>query len=248
MEAAPERPDDADRPRTALVTGGTGALGSAVVDALLARGERVVVPWVVEGEAERLREGRDAALAGDRLRLARADVTDPDSMAALLDVATADWGPLWLACGLVGAWSGGTSVEDMDDLSLLDLALRINLRSAVITAREGLRHMGPDGGRVVLVSSRTVHRPAAGQAAYTAAKAGVEALVATLAQELRGTGRTANAIVPGVIDTPANRASMSAERAHRWVPPAAIAEVVAWLGSAASWPVSGAAIPVSGDS
>ncbi len=242
------RPTDVTRPHTALVTGGTGALGAAVVDALLARGERVVVPWVVEDEAERLRDGREAALSADRLRLSRADAADPDALAALLDVTQADWGPLWLACGLVGAWSGGNPVEQLDDLSVLDLALRVNLRTAVVTAREGLRHMGPAGGRIVLVSSRTVHRPAAGQAAYTAAKAGVEAVVATLAQELRGTGRTANTIVPGVIDTPANRAAMGEGGADRRVPPAAIAEVVAWLGSSASWPICGAAIPVAGDS
>jgi NAD(P)-dependent dehydrogenase (short-subunit alcohol dehydrogenase family) len=242
------RPTEASRLRTALVTGGTGALGAAVVDLLVRRGERVVVPWVVEDEARVLRERHAEAVATDQLRLARADATDGDSVAALLDVTCADWGPLWLACGLVGAWYGGTPVSALDDLSVLDLALRLNLRTAVVTAREGLRHMGPDGGRVVLVSSRTVHRPAAGQAAYTAAKAGIEALVATLAVELRGTGRTANAIVPGVIDTPANRASMGDANADRWVPPAAIAEVVAWLGTAASWPVSGAAIPVAGDS
>jgi len=243
-----KRPTDDTRPRTALVTGGTGALGAAVVDVLLRRGDRVVVPWVAEDEAQRLRQSHAEAVAADRLRLARADAADGDALAALLDVTGADWGPLWLACGLVGAWSGGTPVSELDDLSVLDLALRVNLRTAVVAAREGLRHMGPDGGRVVLVSSRTVHRPAAGQAAYTAAKAGIEALVATLAVELRGTGRTANAIVPGVIDTPANRASMGEANADRRVPPAAIAEVVAWLGSADSWPVSGAAIPVAGDS
>ncbi len=134
------------------------------------------------------------------------------------------------------------------DLTLLDRQLRLNLRTAFVTSREGLRHMGPAGGRVVLVGSRTVDAPAAGQAAYTAAKAGVHALVATLARELRGTGRTANAVVPGVIDTPANRAAMPAADHARWVPPAAIARVVLWLASPDAWPVSGAAVPVAGDS
>jgi NAD(P)-dependent dehydrogenase (short-subunit alcohol dehydrogenase family) len=238
----------ADRPRNALVAGGTGVLGSALVALLLERGERVAVPWVVEKEAERMRAAYADAISDGRLRLSHTDVADPDALAALLDVATADWGPLWLACSVAGGWAGGTTIEDLDDLGVLERQLRLNLRTAVVTAREGLRHMGPAGGRVVLVASRTVRYPAAGQAVYSASKAGVIALVETLAEELRGTGRTANAVVPRVIDTPANRAAMPNSDHARWVPPHAIAEVIAWLASPGAWPVSGAAIPVYGDS
>jgi len=235
-------------PRAALVAGGTGALGSAVVARLLDQGDRVLVPYLVDAEAERLRAAQPDAVAAGNLRLSRGDIADPDVMAALLDVARADWGPLWLACSVAGSFAGGTAVADLDDLFTLEDQLRTNLRTAFVVAREGLRHMGPDGGRVVLVASRTVWRPAAGQAAYSASKAGVVALVETLAEELRGTGRTANAVVPKVIDTPGNRAAMPDADGSRWVPPAAIAEVVAWLASRASWPVSGASIPVFGDS
>lgn len=237
-----------ERPRTNLVAGGTGALGSALVGLLLEAGEQVCVPWRTEANADRLRSAHAEAVRDGRLRLSRCDVTDPDQVSALLDVYTADWGPLWLACSTAGGWAGGTTVEDLDDLTLLDRQLRLNLRTATVVAREGLRHMGEAGGRVVLVGSRTVTHPAAGQAAYTAAKAGVLALVATLAAELRGTGRTANAVVPKVIDTPANREAMPDAHHERWVPPRAIAKVIAWLASADSWPVSGAAIPVYGDS
>ncbi|MPZ88108.1 MAG: SDR family NAD(P)-dependent oxidoreductase [Nitriliruptorales bacterium] len=237
-----------ERPRTAVVAGGGGALGSAVVDLLLERGECVAVPYIVDAEAERLRQRHADAVRDGRLRLSEVDVADGDALAAHLDVVAADWGPLWLACSVAGGWTGGVNVEDLDDLSLLDLQLRLNLRTAVVTAREGLRHMGPAGGRVVVVASRTVRYPAAGQAAYTASKAGVIALVETLAQELRGTGRTANAVVPKVIDTPANRQAMPDADHRRWVPPTAIAEVILWLASPAAWPVSGAAVPVYGDS
>lgn len=242
-----DRPADHERPATSLVAGGTGALGSALVALLLERGERVCVPWVDRAEADQLRERHRDAMADQRLRVSHCDVADPDQLAALLDVLEADWGPLWLACSLVGGWAGGTTVEDLDDLTVLDRQLLLNLRTATVVAREGLRHMGPAGGRVVLVGSRTVLRPAAGQAAYTAAKAGVLALVATLAEELRGTGRTANAIVPTIIDTPANRQAMPEVDHDRWVPPRAIAQVIAWLASADAWPVTGAAIPVPGD-
>lgn len=235
-----------ERPRTALVAGGTGALGGAVVDVLLERGERVCVSWIVRDEAERARERHAEALAAGRLRLSECNVADPDQVASLLDVLQADWGPLWLACSTVGGWAGGDAVEDLDDLTLLDLMLTLNLRTAFVVAREGLRHMGPQGGRVVLVSSGTVSRPAAAQAAYTAAKAGVTSLVETLAVELRGSGRTANAVAPKVIDTPANRAAMPDADHGRWTPPRDVARVIAWLGSAEAWAVSGATVPVPG--
>ena len=236
---------DRDRPRTALVAGGTGALGTAVTTALLERGERVCVPWFDEQEADQLRAVHGDAVRDGRLRLSQCDVSDLDQVAALLDVLKADWGPLWLACSLVGGWAGGTDLEDLHDLSLLDRMLRLNLRSATAVAAEGLRHMGPAGGRVVLVGSKTATVPAAGQAAYSAAKAAVLSLVATLAKELGGTGRTANAIVPDIIDTPANRASMPDADTTRWLPPRAVANVVAWLGSAESQAVNGAAIPLT---
>ncbi len=235
---------DSQRPRTALVAGGTGALGGAVTQVLLERGEQVCVPWFDEAEADALRAAQADAVRDGRLRLSECDVTDVDHVASLLDVLRADWGPLWLACSVVGGWAGGTPVEDLHDLSLLDRMLRLNLRSATAVAAEGLRHMG-SGGRIVLVSSKAALVPAAGQAAYSAAKAGVLSLVATLAKELGDTGRTANAIVPDIIDTPANRAAMPTADTARWLPPRAVANVVAWLGSADAWCVNGAAIPLT---
>ena len=236
-----------ERPRTALVAGGSGALGSAVVELLLERGEQVCVPWVVAEEADRLRERHGDALTAGRLRLSECDVTDGEACAALLDVLVADWGPLWLACSVAGAWAGGDRVEDLDDLGVLDRMLAANLRTAFVVAREGLRHMGPLGGRIVLTGSATVDRPAAGQAAYSAAKAGVTSLARTLAEELKGSGRTANAVVPRVIDTPGNRAAMPNADHDRWTPPRDIARVVAWLASTEAWVVNGAAVPVPGD-
>lgn len=238
----------ADRPRTALVAGGAGTLGGAVVTELLERGERVCVPWVTEADAEALRAAHAAAVERGDLRLSQCDATDPDQVAALLDVLEADWGPLWLACSTVGGFASGTPVAELDDLTLLERMLRLNLRTAMVVAREGLRHMWDDGGRVVLVGARQAVRPAAGQAPYNAAKAGVVSLVETLGRELRGSGRTANAVLPGMIDTPANREAMPDADRSRWVPPPAIAKVIAWLASEEAWPVSGASVPVYGDS
>lgn len=239
---------DDERPRTALVAGGTGALGRAVTTELLARGERVCVPWRTSQDADELRAAHPDAVDAGRLRLSQCDVADPDQVAALLDVLRADWGPLWLACSLVGGYAGGTPIEELDDITLLDRMLRLNLRTATVVAREGLRHMGPSGGRVVLVGARQAVRPGGGDGAYAAAKAGVVSLVGTLAAELKRTGRTANALLPGMIDTPANRAAMPEATHERWTPPEAIAKVLAWVASEEAWPVSGATIPVYGDS
>lgn len=233
------------RPRTAVVAGGTGALGSAVVDVLLERGERVCVPWRTEGPALRLREAHADAVGAGRLRLSRCDVTDLDALAALLDVLRADWGPLWLACSTAGGWAGGAPLEQLHDMSVLDRMVHENLRTAVAVAAEGVRHMGPAGGRVVLVGS-AADRAKPGQAAYAAANAAVRALVPTLALELRGSGRTANVVVPTVLDTPANRQSMPAADFRRWAAPRAVAEVIAWLGTVESSAVNGAAIAVPG--
>lgn len=236
---------DHERPRTALVAGGSGALGSAITDVLLGRGEQVCVPWFDEAEAEQLRSDHADAVSEGRLRLSRCDVADLDQVAALLDVLRADWGPLWLACSVVGGWAGGTPVEELHDLSVLDRMLMLNLRTATAVTAEGLRHMGPEGGRVVLVGSKTAVVPAAGQSAYSASKAALLSLVQTVALEQRGTGRTANAIVPDIIDTPANRAAMPDADHSRWLQPRDVAKVVAWLGSAESAAVNGGAIPLT---
>ena len=236
---------DSERPRTALVAGGTGALGRAVTEVLLGRGEQVCVPWFDEAQAEALRAANTDAVSEGRLRLSRCDVADLDQVAALLDVLRADWGPLWLACSVVGGWAGGTPVDQLHDLSVLDRMLLLNLRTATAVTAEGLRHMGPAGGRVVLVSSKTALVPAAGQAAYSASKAALLSLVQTVALEQKGTGRTVNAIVPDIIDTPDNRAAMPDADHDRWLQPRAIAKVVAWLGSADSEVVNGGAIPLT---
>ena len=237
-----------DDTRTALIAGGGGALGRAVVAELLARGYRTCVPWVVADEAATLRAEHPEAVEADQLRLSETDATDPDEVAALLDVLRADWGPLWLACSTVGGYAGGSTVAELDDLTIVDRMLRLNLKTAFVVAREGLRHMGEDGGRLVLVGARQAIRPGGGDAPYAAAKSGVVSLVESLAAELRRTGRTANAVLPGMIDTQANREAMPSADHSRWTPPAAIAKVIAWLASDDAWLVSGAGIPVYGDS
>lgn len=238
---------DADRPRTAVVAGGAGALGRAVVARLLADGERVCAPELDEERAQQLQAAHPEAFEADRLRTPRCDATDMEQLSSALEVLTADWGPLWLACSAVGGFAGGTAVADHHDGGELERMLSLNTRSAFAVASAGLRAMGQAGGRVVLVGAAPAFKPPAKLSTYAMSKAAVHALTQTLAREVAGTGRTANAVAPTMIDTPDNRAAMPNADMSTWTPPEAIADVVAWLSSTRSWTVNGALVPVPGD-
>lgn len=223
-----------------IVSGGTGALGRAVVAALLARGDRVAVPYRAAAGFEALRAaaGGAAALWG-----AEADVADVASARRFVDAA-ADWlGRLDGVACLAGGWQGGGALETTPP-SEWDAMLRINLASVYATCRAALPHLLKEGGSVVTVSSRTAEGGGAGAAAYAASKAAVVALTRALSLENAERGVRFNAISPTVIDTEANRHAMPKADRSRWTAPEDIAKVVAFLLSPASAPVTGAVIPV----
>ena len=222
--------------KTVLVTGGTGGLGAAVTQELLGAGWRVVVPWVAEGELERV-ERRDD------LVLVHADILDATQAAGAVDAAGDD---LRAVVNLVGGFAQGgrvheTPVEDFEAM------LRLNLRPAYLVCAAALpRLQAAGGGTIVCVSARAALRPFAGAAGYAVAKAGVLAFVEALDAEYRDDGIRANAILPSVIDTPANRAAMPEADPSRWVRPDEIARTIRWLCSDDSSATSGAHVPVYG--
>jgi NAD(P)-dependent dehydrogenase (short-subunit alcohol dehydrogenase family) len=226
--------------RTALVTGGTGGLGSAVVMRLLSDGWRVVVPWIVEKELARLepREG---------LELVQADLFEPESVGAAVALAAGEpAAPLKGLVNLVGGFAVGGRV-DATPIEEFEALFRLNLRPTYLVTQAALRHLiGAGGGSVVCVGTRAALQPFAGAAGYVASKAAVIAFAQTVAVEYRDDGVRCNAILPSVIDTPANRAGMPDADHERWVKPSEIAGVIAHLLSDASAPTSGAAIPVYG--
>lgn len=226
--------------RTALITGGTGGLGSAVVERFLADGWRVVVPWVNERELQRL----EPHVA---LELHRADLFEPDSVAEVVGVAAADAGaPLRALVNLVGGYAAGGRVHETP-IEDFEAQFRLNLRPAYLCAQAVLpRLLEAGGGAIVCVSTRAALRPFAGAAGYIASKRAVIAFVEALAAEYRDDGVRANVILPSVIDTPGNRASQPDADTSKWVAPAEIAGVIAFLCSDDSAPTSGAAIPVYG--
>jgi NAD(P)-dependent dehydrogenase (short-subunit alcohol dehydrogenase family) len=218
-----------------LVAGGTGALGSAVVKELVASGYPVGATWVVESERERLQ-----GLEG--VELIRADLFDPKEAAAAV-AAISDVGAV---VNLVGGYAESGRIHETEP-DEFDRLMRLNLRPNVLLARAAVpRFLRRGGGAFVAVSARPALRPFAGAAPYIVAKAAVLSFVQTLDAEYRQDGVRANAILPSVIDTPANRAAQPDADFSRWVQPEQIAKVVRFLISDESGPVSGAAVPVYG--
>jgi NAD(P)-dependent dehydrogenase (short-subunit alcohol dehydrogenase family) len=224
--------------RTALVTGGTGGLGSAVTAALLDRGWRVVVPWVAEKELARVG-------SHPLLELVQADLFDEASVARCVSAAASADAPLRAVVNLVGGFAMGgrlheTPVDEFDRL------LRLNLRPTYLVCQAALPHLVEVGGSIVCVSARAALHPFPGASGYLTAKSAVLGLVGALAAEYGGQGVRTNAILPGVIDTPANRASQPDADRTNWVTPQRIAEVIAFLTDDASGAINGAHIPVHG--
>lgn len=226
--------------RTAIVTGGTGGLGAAVVARLRAEGWRTVVPWVAERELERLPKGEDLALV-------EADLFDPGSVAKVVEAAVAEASaPLRAVVNLVGGYAAGGRVHETP-IEDFEAQFRLNLRPTYLVCAAALPHLiDGGGGAIVCVSTRAALRPFAGAAGYVASKRAVLAFVETLAVEYRDEGVRANAILPSVIDTPGNRTASPDADASKWVAPEEIAGVVAFLVSDASTPTSGASVPVYG--
>jgi NAD(P)-dependent dehydrogenase (short-subunit alcohol dehydrogenase family) len=220
-----------------LVAGGTGALGTAVVRELLDSGYDCSATWIVDVELER---GR--AEFGDRANFVRADLTDPDDA----EQAIAAVRDLEAVVDLVGGFASGppvheTALEDFDRLMRLNLTPAFNLARAAMP-----RLVERGGGAFVAVSARPALKPFAGASAYVTSKAAVLAFIQALDADYRSKGIRANAILPSVIDTPANRRDQPDADFSKWVQPAEIARVVRFLVSDDAAVVTGGAIPVYG--
>jgi len=225
---------------TAIITGGTGGLGAAVVARMLDDGWRVVVPWLFEQELERVTERPG-------LELIKADLSDPARARTIVEAGAGDSGaPLSGLVNLVGGFSAPGRVHETP-IDEFDKQFRLNLRPTYLMVQAAVPAMiEHGGGSIVCVGTRAALQPFAGAAGYIASKAAVIAFAQAVAVEYKNDGIRCNAILPSVIDTPANRAAMPNADHDRWVKPAEIAGVIAALLSSDTMPTSGAAIPVYG--
>ncbi len=229
------------RDRHLVVTGGTGALGSAVVGALLDRGAHCHVPYIIAAEAARFRHK-----GHERLRLlAAGDLAEEAPVAALY----AGIAPLWASIHLAGGFAMGAIAETGKDALMAQL--QMNLVSAYLCCRAAVPPMrAAGGGRIVNVAARPALEPrlGAGMTAYAASKAGVAALTVALAQEVASDGILVNAVAPSIIDTAANRQAMPKADHALWPKPDELAATIVFLASPGNSVTRGAVIPVYGKS
>ena len=233
--------------QVALVTGATGGLGPAIVKGLLDASAVVVgVSQHVDEQREREMRERIAADAGARFTLVAADAQDEASVAQVVGNVVAQHGRLDILVNGIGGYYAGDSVAE----TLLEnwqRMLDLNLRPTFLFSKYAARTMvAQQGGRIINVSSRAAYSGRKNAAAYATAKNGVITLTEAQAEEMRGAGVTVNAVVPSIIDTPANRAAMPNADTSRWPTAEQVARVILLLASEDAGLISGAAIPVYG--
>ena len=223
-----------------VVTGGTGALGSAVVARLLAAGASCTVPYVIEAEARRFPHRDDPKLK----LIAVGDLGDEGDVAKVYAGLPAAGG-LWASIHLAGGFAMGKAADT--DKAALMAQLDTNLISCFLCCRAAVNAMR-GGGRIVNVAARPAleWRSGAGMTAYTVAKAGVAALTVALAEEAAKDGILVNAVAPSIMDTPANRAAMPKANFDAWPKVDEVAATILFLASPENKVTRGAVVPVYG--
>lgn len=238
--------------RVVLITGGTGALGSAVTQTLLQAGARVATTYIIDAEFTRLQEsvaadsrGADDAPVGDALTGHKVDLTNEDAVAALIDTIVSKHGRLDGVVNIAGGFVFAPLVETTS--AQFDLMWNLNFRSLFLTSRAAYPHLkAGGGGTIVSIGARPGLQGSAGLGAYAASKAAVINFTQTLADEGRADGIRAFSILPSIIDTPANRAAMPDADFAAWVTPESLARVIRFVLEDESRDLSGATLPVYG--
>jgi len=228
------------RDKHIVITGGTGALGGAVVAALLDAGAVCHVPYIHEEEAERFQHRRHERVT----LIATASLADEGAVARLYDGIA----PLWASIHIAGGFAMAPIADT--DKAALTAQLEMNLVSCFLCCRAAVGAMKGKGGRIVNVASRPALEPrlGAGMTAYTVAKAGVAALTEALAQEVVGDDILVNAIAPSIMDTPTNRKDMPKANFALWPKVEEVAATILFLASPENKLTRGAVVPVYGKS
>ncbi len=218
-----------------IVTGGTGALGRAVVDQLLSRGAHCWIPCYAEIDAK--------LEAHERVhQTANVDLSKEAAVTEFFSTPPSLWASVHIAGGFAMSSVTETSFADFERMWLMNTA------SCFLSSREAVRRMraGEGGGRIVNVAARPAVEPVGGMLAYTTSKAGVASLTQCLAKEVAEEGILVNAILPAIMDTPANRSAMPDADHDAWPKTEEIAEAIGYLASPANATTSGTLLPVYG--
>ena len=220
-----------------LVTGAHGGLGTYVTQAFLDAGATVI------GTSRKIQQSDFSSPGFTALP---AEISSREGAKVLVDQIVARFGKLDVLAHTVGGFAGGPSIADTgDDVFQRMLDLNLNcvfhiLRATIPTLRQ------TGNGRIIAIGSRQAVEPAAGVGAYSASKAAMVSLIRTAALENKDAGLTANVILPGTMDTPANRKSIANADFSKWVQPATVANLIIWLAGDAGKDINGAVIPVYG--
>lgn len=223
--------------KVALVTGATGGLGNYVTQALLDAGATVV------GVSRKISQPDFNspcffALPGE--------ITTAQGAQAVVDQVVSRFARLDILAHLVGGFAGGKSIAETDDATFQKMC-DLNLHAAFQMLRAAIPAMRKTGnGRIIAIGSRAAVEPGPGVGAYSASKAAMVSLIRTAALENKDVGLTANVILPGTMDTPANRAADPNADFSKWVRPATVASLVTWLAGDGGKDVNGAIIPIYG--
>jgi len=223
--------------QVAIVTGANGGLGTEVTNSVLAAGATVVgiARSIAAGEAH-----------DSRYHPVSANLTDPEEVGELIARLAERFGKFDILVHVMGGFAGGASVAETDDATWHKM-MDINLNAAFYVLRAVVPIMRrAEHGRIIAIGSRQAVQPAANVAAYSASKAALVSLVQTVAIENKDKNIRANVILPGTMDTQANRAAMPKANFAKWVKPTHVAELVVMLAGDAGGDITGAAIPVYG--
>ena len=229
--------------RVALITGGTGGAGPAVVAAFAAQGVTIIAPYRDAAGWAQLQStlGEHAPRVTGR----QTDLTDEAAVGALIADTLDQHGHIDYLLNLAGGFAGGSFIDTRPDVWHAMLAL--NLQPTLLCTHAVLPHMlARDEGRIVTIGSRPALEPAPNVSAYAAAKAAVVAMTRAIAREIRTTGVTIACVAPSTIDTPANRATMPKADPTKWVTLAQLADLLLYLCSPAASALNGAVIPLYG--
>ncbi|MDE0503255.1 MAG: SDR family NAD(P)-dependent oxidoreductase [Candidatus Poribacteria bacterium] len=226
------------------ITGGTGALGTAVCEAYLRQGCQVAIPFIFDHEIEGFE--KEIGDLKSRVTLIRASVTEEPEVDSFFQTVLDKFGKIDILVNIVGGFKGGIPVSELG-VEDWDAMMNLNLKSAFLSCKAILPHMKErKSGKIVNVSARAGLSGIAGLSAYCVSKGGVRVLTESIAEEVKDIGINVNAIMPSIIDTPANRSAMPDEDHSLWVSPTDIAKVIQFLTSDDAAVINGASIPVYG--